>query len=84
MVIWCLEFDNSIDLNQQSSALKSKRDCIVADTTINHIQLVLKESIRDVAGEGVREEAQKFLNIDTGKVKSGKIFLFSRFDKFIK
>jgi len=46
----------------------------VADKTINHIQLVLKESIRDVAGEGVREEARKFLNIDTGKVKSGKIF----------
>jgi len=46
----------------------------LSNKTTNQIQLILKENVRDVAGEGVRQEAQKFLYIDTGKVKSGKIF----------
>ena len=40
----------------------------------NQIQLVLKENVRDVAGEKIRQEATDFLQIDTGKVKTGKIF----------
>ncbi|MCF7792398.1 MAG: phosphoribosylformylglycinamidine synthase [Candidatus Cloacimonetes bacterium] len=40
----------------------------------NQIQLVLKERIRDVQGEQVQNAAKAFLNIDTGKVKTGKIF----------
>ncbi len=40
----------------------------------NQIQHVLKDNIRDVQGEKVRQEALNFLNIDTGKVKTGKIF----------
>ncbi|MBN2710654.1 MAG: phosphoribosylformylglycinamidine synthase [Calditrichaceae bacterium] len=41
---------------------------------MNHIQLLLQKNIRDVAAEQVQNEAKKYLNIDTGKVKSGKIF----------
>ncbi|MDO9578525.1 MAG: AIR synthase-related protein [Candidatus Cloacimonadales bacterium] len=40
----------------------------------NQIQLVLKENIRDVEGEKIRQEAANFLQIDTGIVKTGKIF----------
>lgn len=40
----------------------------------NQIQLVLKENIRDVEGEKIRQEAAGFLQIDTGIVKTGKIF----------
>lgn len=40
----------------------------------NHIQLVLKENVFDVAGVRVHDEALKYLHIDTGRVKSGKIF----------
>ncbi|MBT4575765.1 MAG: phosphoribosylformylglycinamidine synthase, partial [Candidatus Cloacimonetes bacterium] len=40
----------------------------------NQIQLVLKDKIRDVQGEKVQKSAEAFLNIDTGKVKTGKIF----------
>jgi len=40
----------------------------------NQIQLILKDKIRDVQGEHVQNAAKTFLNIDTGKVKTGKIF----------
>lgn len=40
----------------------------------NQIQIVLKDFMRDVEGEGIRKEAKNFLNIDTGAVKTGKIF----------
>jgi len=40
----------------------------------NQIQLVLKDKIRDVQGEKVQQSAKFFLNIDTGLVKTGKIF----------
>ncbi|MEA2096511.1 MAG: AIR synthase-related protein [Candidatus Cloacimonadota bacterium] len=40
----------------------------------NQIQLVLKDKIRDVQGEKVQKVAQSFLNINTGKVKTGKVF----------
>ena len=40
----------------------------------NQIQLVLKDKIRDVQGEKVQQSAKAFLNIDTGSVKTGKIF----------
>ncbi|HHJ53891.1 MAG TPA: phosphoribosylformylglycinamidine synthase, partial [Caldithrix abyssi] len=46
----------------------------MTDKTINHIQLVLKETIRDTAGEHLQEAAQKFLQIQTGRIKTGKIF----------
>jgi len=42
---------------------------------IHHIQLVLKDRVFDVAGVRVREDARKFLHIETGKVKSAKIFV---------
>ncbi len=42
--------------------------------TINHIQLILKDKLRDVAGEAVKTDAEKFLEIDTGAVKTGKIY----------
>jgi phosphoribosylformylglycinamidine synthase len=44
------------------------------DNKINHIQLLLKEGVVDVSGNRVAEEAQKYLNIRTGKVKSAKIY----------
>ena len=40
----------------------------------NQIQIILKDRIKDVQGEKVQKIAQSFLNIDTGKVKTGKIF----------
>jgi phosphoribosylformylglycinamidine synthase len=40
----------------------------------NQIQILLKESVRDVAGEGIQREAKTFLGIDTGQVKTAKIF----------
>ncbi|RLC51190.1 MAG: hypothetical protein DRI23_05505, partial [Candidatus Cloacimonadota bacterium] len=40
----------------------------------NQIQLVLKDKIKDVQGEKVQQSAKAFLNIDTGIVKTGKIF----------
>ncbi len=43
-------------------------------TNINHIQLLLKPNVVDVAGQRVRESAQKYLRLNTGEVKSGKIF----------
>ena len=43
-------------------------------TNINHIQLLLKPNVVDVAGQRVCESAQKYLQLNTGKVKSGKIF----------
>ena len=41
---------------------------------IAHIQLVLKAHIRDVEGQKVAESAGKYLGIDTGRIKSSKIF----------
>ena len=43
-------------------------------TKINHIELVLKDKIRDIQGERVQKEARKFLNIETGQIKTGKIY----------
>ncbi len=40
----------------------------------NQIQLILKDHIKDVQGEKVQKEAQSFLNINTGIVKTGKVF----------
>jgi len=40
----------------------------------NQIQLVLKDKIRDVQGEKVQQAAKAFLNIKTGKIKTGKIY----------
>ena len=40
----------------------------------HQIQLVLKEKIRDVQGEKIRQSAADFLGITTGKVRTGKIF----------
>ncbi|MHB2153413.1 phosphoribosylformylglycinamidine synthase subunit PurL [Calditrichota bacterium GD2] len=42
--------------------------------TAKHVQIVLKDSMRDVAGLHVQSDAKKFLHIDTGKVKTGKIY----------
>ncbi len=42
--------------------------------TANHVQLILKENVVDVSGSRVREDAQKFLQIETGRVKSAKVF----------
>ena len=41
---------------------------------IAHIQIVLKDHIRDVEGENVAESARKYFGIDTGRVKSSEIF----------
>lgn len=38
------------------------------------IQVVLKDHIRDVAAEQVKNSAQRYLNIHTGRVKSSKLF----------
>lgn len=40
----------------------------------NQIQIVLKDHIRDVEGEKIMQDAASFLQINTGKVKTGKIF----------
>ncbi|MDP8203624.1 MAG: AIR synthase-related protein [Candidatus Tenebribacter mawsonii] len=40
----------------------------------NQIQLVLNDKIRDVQGEKVQRSAKSYLNINTGIVKTGKIF----------
>ncbi|RLC50671.1 MAG: phosphoribosylformylglycinamidine synthase, partial [Candidatus Cloacimonadota bacterium] len=40
----------------------------------NQIQIVFKENIRDVRGEKIEKDALSFLNIKTGKIKTGKIF----------
>ncbi len=42
--------------------------------TVNHIQLVLKDKLRDVAGESVRADAEKYLSITTGEVKTAKVY----------
>ncbi|MCP4396448.1 MAG: phosphoribosylformylglycinamidine synthase, partial [bacterium] len=41
---------------------------------ITHIQLAVKDHIRDVEGEKVADSARKYLGIETGKVKNSKIF----------
>ncbi|MEE4312106.1 MAG: AIR synthase related protein, partial [candidate division KSB1 bacterium] len=41
---------------------------------INHIQIVFKDHVRDVSGEKIRQDAKRFLDIETGRVKSGKIY----------
>ncbi|HDT12387.1 MAG TPA: phosphoribosylformylglycinamidine synthase, partial [Candidatus Marinimicrobia bacterium] len=38
------------------------------------IQVVLKDHIRDVAAEQVKNSAQRYLHIHTGRVKSSKLF----------
>jgi len=38
------------------------------------IQIILKDDIIDVQGDKIQKVAQSFLNINTGKVKTGKIF----------
>jgi len=43
-------------------------------SVINHIQLLLQDHIFDVSGARVAEEAKKYLEIDTGVMKTGKIF----------
>jgi phosphoribosylformylglycinamidine synthase subunit PurSL len=40
----------------------------------NQIQIVLKDNIKDVLGEKIEKNAEGFLHIKTGKVKTGKIF----------
>ena len=40
----------------------------------HHVQLILKPNVVDVSGSRVREEAQKFLQIQTGRVRSSKVF----------
>jgi phosphoribosylformylglycinamidine synthase len=40
----------------------------------NNIQITLKEDVFDVIGDNVRKEATKFLRINTGKVKSSKVY----------
>jgi len=40
----------------------------------NQIQLVLKDNIIDIQGEKIEENALSFLNINTNKIKTGKIF----------
>ncbi|MCD4819712.1 MAG: phosphoribosylformylglycinamidine synthase [Candidatus Cloacimonetes bacterium] len=40
----------------------------------NQIQITLKDKIRDVFGEKIEQNAQKFLNLNTGKVKTSKIY----------
>lgn len=41
---------------------------------INRIQLVLKPEIPDVVGEKIRRDAGNYLQIETGRVKTGKIY----------
>lgn len=40
----------------------------------NQIQLVLKDGIDDVLGKRTAEQAKEFLDIETGTIKSGKIY----------
>jgi phosphoribosylformylglycinamidine synthase len=46
-------------------------------TPVNHIQLLNKDSIADIAGRRVQDESRKHLHIQTGRVKTGKIFSVS-------
>ena len=41
---------------------------------ITHIQLTVKDRIRDVEGEKVADSVQRYLGFETGKVKSSKIY----------
>jgi len=40
----------------------------------NQVQLVLKDNIRDVEAEKIRKSAESFLLIDTGQIKTAKIY----------
>ncbi len=40
----------------------------------NQIQIILKDRINDVEGEKIQKVAQSFLDINTGNVKTGKVF----------
>jgi len=40
----------------------------------NQLQLVLKDNIRDVEAEKIRNSANSFLEIDTGRIKTAKIY----------
>ena len=41
---------------------------------INHIQLLFKENIVDIPARRLREEADKYLHLQSGRVRSAKIF----------
>jgi len=41
---------------------------------VSHIQVVLKDGVRDVAGKRLAAEAAKYFGIDTGRVKSSKLY----------
>ncbi len=41
---------------------------------VNHIQLIFKDHIPDTAGAQLHRDAKKYFHIDTGKVKTGKIY----------
>jgi phosphoribosylformylglycinamidine synthase len=45
--------------------------------TLHSIQVFLKNNITDVAGRQIETLVKKYLGIDTGKIKSGKIFLIN-------
>lgn len=45
------------------------------DNQFSFIQIALKDWIEDVNGKKIRNEAKKYLNIETGVVKSTKLFL---------
>ncbi|KUK55739.1 MAG: Phosphoribosylformylglycinamidine synthase 2 [Marinimicrobia bacterium 46_47] len=38
------------------------------------IQLILKDTVRDVTGERVKHSAKRYLNLNTGRVKSSRLF----------
>jgi phosphoribosylformylglycinamidine synthase subunit PurSL len=44
---------------------------------ISVIQIFLKDSIKDVKAEGVKADSLNYLNIETGKIKSGKIYVIN-------
>ena len=44
------------------------------DRNVSHIQLVTKDGVRDVTGERIEHEARRYLGIDTGRVRSTKVF----------
>ena len=40
----------------------------------NHVQIILKDNIRDIRGEKIAAQADSILEIETGLVKTGKIY----------
>lgn len=47
------------------------------DRNISFIQLMLRDNVSDAEGEGVKRSFAKYLQVDTGKVRVGKIFSFN-------